>query len=205
MIIFDFDGVIGDTRALCLEACNSAARNQGLEQDLPFDAFAALDPLTFEALAETYELKPDKFAQDVAKHVATHIGKAAPFAGMREALAEIEDIAPLAVVSASQSSVLRRFLSDHDLLPCFSDVIGGDQPGQKPEKVGALLKGCTETVHAMVGDAASDMFAAKHNNIAAVGVSWGWQSADRLRTAGATYVVSTPADLTICLQNLIKG
>lgn len=195
MLLFDFDGVIADTQKLCLAACDHAAKVQTREVSVEQTAFEALNPLTFEALAEILSLNPTAFVGDVADYVGEHLSEARPFEGMPVTLNKLAQFHRLAVVSASRSSVLNRFLAAHGLSDCFSRVIGGDTPGSKSEKIGSLIRSISDERNAMIGDAGSDMQAAIDNGIDAIGVSWGWQSADRLLEAGALRVLETPEQL----------
>ena len=47
----------------------------------------------------------------------------------------------------------------------------------------------------MVGDRHVDMEAARAHGLRAVGVTWGFGTADELRDAGADILITTPADL----------
>ena len=66
VLAFDFDGVIADSLGLCTAACRTVAADMGWPGRLPDNPFGELEPVTFEALAETCGLDPHAFAAGVA-------------------------------------------------------------------------------------------------------------------------------------------
>ena len=65
----------------------------------------------------------------------------------------------------------------------------------KTSTVGKALAALGATGGTMVGDRHVDMEAAHAHGLRAVGVTWGFGTADELRAAGADVLVTTPADL----------
>ena len=65
----------------------------------------------------------------------------------------------------------------------------------KTSTVGKALAALGATGGTMVGDRHVDMEAAHAHGLRAVGVTWGFGTADELRDAGADVLVTTPADL----------
>lgn len=203
MIIFDFDGVLADSLQSCLAACNAAAQAQGAEWEFCEDAFASLDPLTFEALAERHDLDPERFAKCVAETVSSSPKHAIVFPGIDQALSELAKSHRLAVVSASHASVIRSVLSASGADRHMTQIIGGDTQGTKAEKIARLVAGLTSEPHVMVGDAVSDLVAARDAGVRAIAVTWGWQSASRLAAQDPDAIVETPQDLVqACLAVL---
>ena len=65
----------------------------------------------------------------------------------------------------------------------------------KTTTVGRALAALGATGGTMVGDRHVDMEAARAHGLRAVGVTWGFGSADELRSAGADVLVASPAEL----------
>lgn len=205
MIIFDFDGVLADSLQVCLTACNNAARNQGADLTFATDAFATLNPVTFEALAEHHGLDPSPFARDVAAAVSASPVRSAIFDGIDTALFELARLNRLAVVSASDASVIRAVLAPSGLDRLMDPVIGGDTPGTKAEKISKLVAESLSAPHVMVGDAASDILAARAAGIAAISVTWGWQTPAHLAAHNPDAIVETPQDLVRTCRSVLAG
>ncbi|WP_406648196.1 HAD-IA family hydrolase [Aliisedimentitalea scapharcae] len=203
MIIFDFDGVLADSLTTCLAACTKAAHAQGVDLKLTRDAFATLDPLTFEALAERHNLEPVQFAQDVAQTVSGCAQPSPLFGGVAQSLTTLAKDHDLAVVSASHSDVIRTVLATQGLDLLMFRIIGGDTPGQKSEKISGLIALRSDGPHIMVGDASSDIQAARTAGISVIAVAWGWQTPEHLRSFAPDAMAETPAELCrVCLELL---
>ena len=178
MICLDFDGVIADSLPLWEDACRRAAAEQG--RILPPEArpFAWLDPLTFKQLATDLGLDPEAFDARMAELGLAAIATARPFEGVAEMLAELAAHDDLYVVSASRTGFIRAFLDRHGLSQTVTEVFGGDRHNGKAGLLSSL-----ETVRAMVGDAKSDIDAARKAGVKSVAALWGWQDAEMLAEA----------------------
>ncbi|MFC3613630.1 HAD family hydrolase [Lutimaribacter marinistellae] len=199
MYCFDFDGVIADSRAVCLAACEHACQVRGGALG-DADPFATLDPLTFEAIATQRGLDPAVFARDVSDYVASQPQVSTLIPGMGDALHALAETAPLAIISATHGKVLRRFLDAHDLAACFDHVIGGDAGLSKAEVLKRLADHAETRPTVMVGDAISDIRAAHAADLPCIAVTWGWQPRHML--TGADRIVSAPADLLSTISEL---
>jgi len=205
MILFDFDGVISDSRDVCVAACQAAAREQDSDVPVPDEVFSDLDPLTFEALAARLSLNPEAFAASVAGHVSRHADKCGPFDGIPEMIAAISERNELAVISASHSRVIRSFLERHGLIDKFAQVIGGDTPGNKAQKIAALTKAAGGSGHMFVGDAVSDMQAGRAAGLPVVAVTWGWQPRARLEAEHPDHIVTSPQELGAVIMGFVAA
>lgn len=204
MFIFDFDGVIADSLACYQKACQAAAAMQNSSIQLPSNPFTNLSIVTFEALAESHQLDPKRFSSDVTEHIKTNQLLPPLFDDMAHTLEVLAQSQAIFILSATHTSVLQSICRHHHIAQYISGMIGGDISGSKGEKITQLLKPKAahgETV-IMVGDSVSDIDAAHAANIPAVGVTWGWQSADKLRSHGADHMVDTPNQLLELLIQL---
>ena len=89
------------------------------------------------------------------------------------------------------------FLDAHGLRGFIRAIFAVDQPGSKPEKILSArrqyAKQGDETY--LVGDAASDIRAARDASVKSIGVSWGHQSLEKLTDAKPDYLVHSPREL----------
>lgn len=82
--------------------------------------------------------------------------------------------------------------------PATFDVAKGESPTcpRKPDPTGLLASiqeiGLNPSQVAYIGDSAGDMKSAKAAGAMAIGVSWGYQTVDRLVSAGADMVIDDP-------------
>lgn len=188
MICLDFDGVIADSLCFWEAICRRAAAEHGMV--LPDEArpFSRLSPLTFVQLALDLGLDPDEFNARMADLAEAQAQSIAPFPEMVPCLERLAALAPLVIISASQTAFIRGFLVRHGLDQFVSDVLGGDRHSGKA----AALRGVPGAV-VMIGDGKSDIDAAKEAGVSSIGVSWGWQ--DRSMIGHADSVADHPDDL----------
>lgn len=103
----------------------------------------------------------------------------------------------MAVVTAKNEPQARRIIESLPFGPLFEDVIGASADGHrshKPELVAEALRrfGISAAECSMTGDRRMDMEGARHHGMRAVGVLWGFGSAEELRDAGADAWVAHP-------------
>ncbi|APZ50757.1 HAD family hydrolase [Salipiger abyssi] len=188
MICLDFDGVIADTLGFWDRLCRQAAAEQGLVLPRGMTPFARLCPLTFLQLGADLGLDAARFDKRMAALSLEQESVAAPFPEMPACLETLAALAPLCVLSSSRTVFVRWFLSRHGLDGHFRDVLGGDRhPGKA-----AALRSMPQAV-LMIGDAKSDIDAARQAGLRSVGVLWGWQ--DRSMLEGADYLAERPEEL----------
>jgi HAD superfamily hydrolase (TIGR01509 family) len=109
---------------------------------------------------------------------------------------------PLAVFTGADRQSARILLGANGLLPYFRQVVGGDEiERQKPAPDGVLLAcaalGVEPTAAAYVGDAPSDLTAARASGALAVAAGWGHFFH---RAAPADLVLTTPRQLLTMLD-----
>ncbi len=198
MICFDFDGVIADSHDLWVATCRTALAELGV--DLPSDArpFARLRPLTFEQLARDMGIDARAFAARMAE-LALAAPRLPPLVpGMAQLLRECAELAPLALLSSSRQPFLVASLCHHGLSGLFSIVAGGGTGQSKAETLASW-----PSARIMIGDAASDIDAARAAGVASIGVTWGWQAADVM--SHADIVVDSPEDLAVAIRSHLSS
>ena len=93
----------------------------------------------------------------------------------------------------------RRIIEHFDFGPYFTDVYGSELDGTRTDKTellrfaGRLRSGTRESV--MIGDRHHDVVGAVNNGFRAIGVTWGYGTADELLRAGAHALAAAPGEL----------
>lgn len=204
MFIFDFDGVIANSLSHCQQACQAATAAQGSPIQLAANPFENLAPVTFEALACSMQLNPQRFTESVMQHLNCVTTYPALFDGMAESLCALAQISRIFILSATHTPQLQAICQHHGIDSYISGIIGGDIAGSKGEKIIQQLQP-QATPHEsiiMIGDSVSDIDAAHTANITAVAVTWGWQSQTKLRSHNPHHIVHTPQQLRELLMQL---
>lgn len=190
MICLDFDGVIADSQDLWLGVLRKTAAYFGVEVPIGDRPFGTLRPLTFEMLGRNLGVEPGDFAEKMASLALAEEEVAPMVAGIGPVLSELSTMTRLTIVSSSRTNVIHRFVDSHRIGAFFCEVVGSGDGRSKAE----VLSGYANNgACIMIGDAASDIDAAKSAGLIAIGVTWGWQEAEMLQHADL--VVSSPREL----------
>jgi len=123
------------------------------------------------------------------------------YPGIKELLTTLQQHHIDCYVATSKAHVFaKQILTHFDLLPHFKGVYGAELDGRRSKKAEVVAQALAENDLAastciMIGDREHDIYGAKANNLASIGVLYGFGTADELTAAGATYIVATPAEL----------
>jgi phosphoglycolate phosphatase-like HAD superfamily hydrolase len=117
---------------------------------------------------------------------------------MAQVLEQLSARHTLAIVTGNTTRAVENFLSENHIRQFVSAVFAVDQPGSKVEKIlkaKSQLAAENEAVY-YVGDAVSDVRAARQAVIKSVAVGWGHQSLDKLSNAQPDHIVHTPREIS---------
>jgi phosphoglycolate phosphatase len=198
LAIFDIDGTLVDSRELIHEAMLHAYNRCGLD-DPGVDrirhviglglrqAFCALEPdATDDVLSALEKFYVEAFV--ILRETAG--GREPLYDGALDLLEEMQATGwKLGIATGKSRRGVSNFLRAHNLELLFhSHVCVDDGPGKPdPFMVDENLRRCladrVSTV--VIGDAVHDMRMARAAGVRAIGVSWGFGTAEELRTAGA--------------------
>lgn len=110
----------------------------------------------------------------------------------------------LGVATGKSQRGLEHCLAMHGLAAHFVTLQTADNHPSKPHpsmiEVALAETGVSPDTCVMIGDTAYDMAMAVNAGVRAIGVDWGYHSADELREAGAEAVARDPAHLRELLQ-----
>jgi phosphoglycolate phosphatase len=208
LAVFDCDGTLVDGQADICAAMELAFASVGLTAPDRHDirrivglslpqAIRFLSPETDDArqaaAAEAYK---------GAFRAARAEGRLAEplFPGIVETLNRLRDDGWLLGVATGKSDRgLTHCLAEHGLTDHFLTLQTADRHPSKPhpamlmaalEEAGALVENSV-----MIGDTAFDIDMARAAGVRAIGVAWGYHTAQELRNAGAVAIADVPGDL----------
>jgi phosphoglycolate phosphatase len=115
----------------------------------------------------------------------------------------VEDLANagwmLGIATGKSDRGLAHMLATHGLTPAFATLQTADRHPSKPHPAmlqAALAEtGCDPEQAVMIGDTQYDMAMAVAAGVRALGVDWGYHTAEELHEAGAAAVAASPAHL----------
>ncbi len=199
IVIFDFDGVLTDTLAEMLRFSDQVCAELGYQRQTTPQDIHGLPRMGFDHLARQLGIAEPLIPQYVQKVLQCFDESPITytlFDGMDAVIRDLATDSILAIVSGNLQRVIRRFLAKVQLESCFWRIEGIDQVGSKSEKIRAIRQSLSLQLPAfMIGDAVSDILAAKEAGAVSIAVGWGHQEHQKLLQAQPDYLAQKPEDL----------
>ncbi|HUH67382.1 MAG TPA: HAD family hydrolase [Syntrophales bacterium] len=194
LFLFDFDGVLVDSLAMYEERVKICLEKIGSPVVKSRDDFLALfDDNFYEGIMRKGIDLAAFLRASASIPTDNDCNRMVPFTELLPVLVKLSEKNVLAVISSNVSRVIKPVLSRHGFNGCFRDILGADFSYSKIEKI----------VHAMrifqterertyyVCDTTGDIREAQEAGIKTVAVTWGWHSAERLKTANPDYLIES--------------
>lgn len=123
-----------------------------------------------------------------------------PYDGIHDTLAALAGAGYRMFVATTKPHVFARKIVEHfGLADYFAAVYGSELDGTRIDKTEllawALPQHPDHDSATMIGDRKHDMIGAVNNRMDAIGVTWGYGSADELTTNGAARLIDAPTEL----------
>lgn len=217
-VIFDMDGTLVDSAALMVESAAAAFAATGLA--VPDDeAIRSISGLNLElGLRRIAPDADDAALATLSGHYrnaylqSVNSGLREPlFDGVLAALDALERRPDtlMAVATGKALRGARRVIALHELDHYFTSVQTPDNNPSKPhpgmihEAMGQVGAENHETV--MIGDTSHDMEMARNAGVKAIGVTWGYHSAETLTESGADVIINDYAELIGTIDRLLES
>jgi phosphoglycolate phosphatase len=216
MIIFDLDGTLIDSAPGITASMKHAWASIVRDEPFPEDRFHIGPPL----LQTVARLGPARSTEEhlaIAAAFRAHydsgdFASTLPFTGVVEALSKLANLGiPLAIATNKRRlptlTIVRRWFPERfQRIACLDAVWpdDGTQPGSKAAMLGwlAASAGVTPDRAIMVGDAASDVTAARTVGMRSIAVTWGYDDLATLDKAGPDELVHDVPSLLDRLEAL---
>lgn len=204
-LLFDFDGVLADTLDEMLNFARAACEQLNLPCNPTPADLDALETMSFAEYGRQLKVPPkhiDEFVNLCLEMFNLRPHPPKMFDGMDRVLVEAAGRNQVGIITGNTSETVEKFLKENDLQEYIKLVIGVEQPGSKPEKIERALKALVQSRNEayMIGDAISDIRAAKQVSIKSIAVGWGHQSVSKLEGADPDYLVRSPQELRRLLR-----
>ncbi len=204
VVLFDLDGVLADSRFAITSCMNHALAALGREPVPVQRLYPLIGPSLSFGFADLLGVDPD--APEVAalieayrtRYAEVSLRDTPAYPGVEEALVEIGAGRRLGVATSKPRAFAEPLLEALGLRGHFEAVAAPEldlHVQSKTETVAAALEVFGRAPGAMVGDRHVDMAAAHAHGLRAVGVSWGFGTADELREARADVIADSPGAL----------
>ena len=211
IILFDFDGVLADTLEDMLAFAREACVKLGHPRNPTPADLGALETMSFANYGRQLRLPPqciDEFVSLCLQMFNNRLQPPKIFDGMKQVVVEAAKSNRIAIITGNTTTTVEQFLIENGLREQIRLVIGVEQKGARPEKIKRAIKELAQhngKVAYMVGDAVSDIRAARQASIQSIAVGWGHQSPSRLLDAQPDYLVNSPGELLELLKQKETG
>ncbi len=203
-ILFDLDGTLVDPAKGIIKAYQDALAHMGCDILDHDDLTWVIGPPLRNSFAKMLQADQDVEQAVLAYRASYEAGgifEATVFAGIKDALARFASAGAKMYICTAKPTVFARRVATHfGFDPYFADVYGAELDGRFDDKgdlIAHILSvneiGAANTI--MVGDRANDTTAAMRNDVASIGVLWGFGDEDELKQGGATRICAAPNDL----------
>ena len=207
LIVFDFDGTLGDTLQLILQ-CNHETRRRMGAPRLPDQAITATIGIPLRE--GILQMNPGIRADDIPRWISTyrevfdemkHHVIPALFPGVKETLALLHSRGcTLTVASSRGADSLNDFLREMGIAPYISYVLGAEDVAHAkphPEPVLKTLRDLDASASdaIVVGDMPVDIQMGRGAGAKTCGVSYGNAGREALKQSGADYIIDDFSEL----------
>jgi phosphoglycolate phosphatase len=200
LIIFDYDGVLADTLDDLIQFGQKACDHLGVHHVVTKSDLANLEVMSFATFGRACKVPEhliDEFVKISLNLFAEKESPPAIFAGLDEVIRRFSAKHKIAVVTTNSSQNVHAFLVKHRLDSLVHAVYGVDTPGSKAQKISIAQERFSNNGESvfMIGDALSDIRAAKEAGVTSIAITWGHQSLETLQRGEPDYVVNSPHEL----------
>lgn len=200
LVIFDYDGVLADTLDDLIRFGQEACNQLGVNHVVTKEDLSNLEVMSFATYGRACEVPEPLIDEFVKISLDLFAKKASPpaiFNGVSEVIQHFSSRHKIAIVTTNSSQNVHAFLTQHGLDSLVHAVYGVDTPGSKAHKIALARERFVRNGEAvfMIGDALSDVRAAKEAGVISIAVTWGHQSLETLLRGEPDYVTNNPHEL----------
>ena len=208
-ILFDLDGTLLDTLEDLRDGVNYALTQRGyptrsLKEIRTFVGNGARNLITRSLPENPTEEQIDSTLAVFQGYYKDHCQiKTRPYPGVLEALTQISETYPIAIVSNKPDGATKALCAQY-----FPGVFAlGERPGctrkPAPDMLYAAMKEIGVEKCVYVGDSEVDVLTAQNTGVPCLSVTWGFRDMDVLTAAGGCHFCQAPQDLPTMLTALI--
>lgn len=205
-LLFDLDGTLTDPKPGITGCVAYALDSFGIHVDNPDTLTCFIGPPLVDSFMEYYGFSREQAETACAKYrerfSVTGLYENAVYDGIRELLYDLKNAGYKIILATSKPHVYaRRILEHFELIEYFDFIAGSELDGTRNRKgdvIAYALQECriTDLSRAlMIGDRKHDIIGAKENNLACLGVLFGYGSRAEHEAAGADYIVKSVDEL----------
>ncbi|WP_271495216.1 HAD family hydrolase [Enterococcus sp. 5H] len=205
-ILFDLDGTITNSAEGIIQAVLFAVKQLGLKTPNEEQLYSFIGPPLADSFEKLYGLNDQEVEKAVAYYREYYqkkgIFESHVYKGIPEVLASLKEKGCQLYLATSKPEIYAKQILNHfNLTHYFKGIYGASLDGKRSKKGDVIqyalkeanILNLKETI--MIGDRSHDILGAKENDLASIGVLYGFGNQSELEIAGASYIVSTPTEI----------
>ncbi len=203
-ILFDFDGVITDSFKTALNVIQAICPHISAEHyKKGFEGNINEWQKLRSEHTEDCRLDADFFEEYVPR-MKTEMQM---FPVMKEVIQECAEKYTLVVISSTTSDAIKYFLDKYSVADCFAEILGNDVSFSKVEKIKMVFNKYTIQPQdcVFVTDTLGDMKEARHMDVDAIGVLWGFHDQETLSKGKPVSFVKRPQEILQAVDDYFKN
>ena len=212
-VLFDFDGVLVDSRAAIANCINFGLAAVGAPLRSNDELAPWIGPPLIYAFAElaSPDAAPDALAAYRSRYVTSSLRETLPVPGVLEALAEIAATTPTALATSKPRAFALPLCERLGFARHLTVIEGPSLDAVAETKAETIARALAALALApdaravMVGDRRHDVEGAHANGIPCIGVLWGIGDRAELEAAGADAVIGSPRELPGSLYRFMNA
>lgn len=215
--LFDLDGTLTDPKEGIINSVLYALKKVGIEELHISELDSFIGPPIQQSFIERYNMSEGEVERAVF-YFREYLKQRGLFEnnvyeGIPDLLQQLKSSANRLFVATSKPTVFaKQVLELFQLTDYFEDIVGSNLDGTriKKEEIIAHILHTNEELNregiVMIGDRKHDIIGANHNEIASIGVLYGYGNKTELTEVGATHIANDVKELHhFCIENsLIK-
>ena len=209
-VLFDLDGTLLDTLGDLTDAVNYTLRHYGSPQHTERSLRYIIGNGTAHLLASAFGehgkgLDMDAVLQFYRRYYDAHsIVRTCPYPGVCQAVAQLQNRYPVAIVSNKPHAVVMA-LRDRFFPGVYALGECADRPRKPaPDMVQKAMADLGADRCIYVGDTEIDVDTARNADVPCLTVLWGFRDKNQLEAAGARHFCENTADLAAAIEALIE-
>jgi len=195
VIIFDYDGVIADSKEIFMRYFLEGCRRYGVDITTEEEFLRLYEGNIYESML-SLGLSREKILSVVyymRRGLLENKDRIRMFSGIGEIIKELSS-RPLFIVTSNDTELVRNFLKSWHI-DFFEDIIGSDREASKVKKIKSIMEKYPSSRYYFIGDTVGDIMEGRKAGVKTVAVTWGWHDEERLAKAKPDYMVKNPPEL----------
>lgn len=198
LIIFDFDGVIADSFQTIYSVVRDAFLSVGISlSEQGYRDFFLTNPKLAEKKLTKNEEKFDKVQKFIHENAPKKYHDVKIFPEIQKTIPCLAQNAHLAIVSSSQTDIIKQKLKEYNLEKYFTKILGADKEVSKIKKINEIIQHALLPKSSIyfVSDTVGDIREGKKIGIKTIAATWGFHDKKTILRAKPDIVASEPKNL----------